>query len=103
MVKSGDHRRCMSDAPRTPGDDIVISTSQVAEGFAVVEGEVDTGFTGSTCGMREWEQRPGYNRRGRTWVGKESTLPGRVFGAVFGDHEPSFPADSFAQSRGTSK
>ena len=73
----------MSDAPRVPRDDIVISTSQVTEGFVVVEGEVDTRFTRTTCGMHEWEQRPGNDRRGWTWVGKENILPGCVFSAVF--------------------
>ena len=50
-----ENSRRESNTPGIPRNDIVISTSQtVQELTGASKGEVDTGFTRSTCGVSEW-------------------------------------------------
>ena len=49
VMNKGNHPRCVSDSPGIPGDDVVISASQVTEGFAAVKDKVDTEFAGASC------------------------------------------------------
>jgi len=50
----GENSRCVTNTPRIPGDDVVVSTGQIAQDLAVAEDKVDTGSTRTTCGTSKW-------------------------------------------------
>ena len=79
-MQRGENSRCVANTPRIPGDNVIVSTSQIAQELTESEDKVDTGSTRTTFGTSEQrvskDRSLGKGRGGRTWVGKEGTLPG---------------------------
>ena len=59
----GENPRCVPNTPWIPGNDIVITASQIAHELTVSGDEVDTGFSRTTCGTSEWRLLSGKRQK----------------------------------------
>ena len=63
-MKGSENSRCETNPSGIPGDEIVVSTSHVAEGLTVSEDKVHARSARTTWGMSEWRSLSGRREKG---------------------------------------
>ena len=103
-MKRGESSRCLTNTSRIPGDDIVVSAGQIAHKLAVAKDKVNTGSTRSP--YRTSERGVAFRKmmgEGGPGLVRRTPFLGELVAPYLATASLAFPADSLAQSRGTSK